>query len=272
VTQTLPALGTILCAVDESDMSAAVIYTAAGLAAHPTSQLIVLHVKGGLQANGARAAAQRDLGELVERAVPGWMSYREATKITVASGSPSEAILSEAARRGANMIVVGTHRHGRLAQVILGSVTADVLRRANVPVAVVSAEAREVIALTSDRAVPHVGSILVPVDLESGSTRQLSLASILSLTSDRPIDLLHVIPENADSSEPLARLQEMARYIDSNAGARAIVTHGSLIKVILERQRREHAGLVVLGRDDASPGHVVRALLQQTHAVVFFVP
>ena len=270
--QVLPALGTVLCAVDESDTSAAAIYTAAGLAAHPTSQLFILHVTDHISSNGARVEAQRELTELVERSVPGWMSYREATRIGVAAGLPGETIVAEAGRRGANLIVLGTHRHGRLAEVIFGSVTAYVLRHARVPVAVVPPQAKEVIALTNERAVPHVGSILVPVSLEGGSARQLAVASMLSLGSNRPIDLLHVIPENADSAEPLAKLQEMARYVDSREGARAIVTHGSIVEVILDRQRREQAGLVVLGRNESSPGHIVRALLRQTHAVIVFVP
>jgi hypothetical protein len=52
----------------------------------------------------------------------------------------------------------------------------------------------------------------------------------------------------------------------------AFFTHGSVVSVILERQQREGAGVVVLGRDHASPGHVARALLQQTHAIIVFAP
>ena len=268
----IPALGTVLCAVDESDTSAAVIYTAAGLAAHPTSKLVILQVKDRLDSDEARTAAKNDLRDLAYRATPGWAAYRETTELAVAAGPPAETILAEAANRGANLIVIGTHRHGRLAQAIFGSVTTHVLRHARVPVAVVPPESMEVIALTNDGPVPHFGTILVPVRLDGGSARQLALASTLSMASNHPINLLHAIPEHADSAEPLARIQELSRALDSHTGVRAIVTHGSLVNVIDDRQQREHAGIVILGRDDSSPGHVARALLQQTHAVVVFVP
>jgi nucleotide-binding universal stress UspA family protein len=130
----------------------------------------------------------------------------------------------------------------------------------------------EVISLTDKDAVPHIGSVLVPVDLHGGSAGQLAFASTLSLASDREITLLHVIPPEADSHEPLKRLQDMALRVDSQSGARAVVTHGSLVSVIHDRQLRAKAGVVVMGRDAGSPGRVASELLQRTHAVVVFVP
>lgn len=56
------------------------------------------------------------------------------------------------------------------------------------------------------------------------------------------------------------------------SGVRSVVTHGSVVQVILDRQRRAGAGVVVLGRDAGSPGQVAFELLEKTRAVVVFVP
>ncbi len=52
-------------------------------------------------------------------------------------GPTTETILAEADRVGAGMIVVGSHGHGKLFALVVGSVSAGVIRKATVPVLVV---------------------------------------------------------------------------------------------------------------------------------------
>jgi nucleotide-binding universal stress UspA family protein len=268
----VPALGTVLCAVDTSSTAAAVLYAACGLAAHPGSRLVVLRVEGRLDSEDERLAAEVALNELAQQTIPGWIFDRKATDLIALAGHPAETILAVAADRGANLIVMGTHSRGALAQALFGSVTARVLRETRVPVAVVPPSSLELISLTERDAIPHLGSVLVPVDLHGESVRQLAFASTLSLASDREITLLHVIPPEADSHEPLKRLQDVALRVNSQSGVRAVVTHGSLVSVIHDRQLRAKAGIVMLGRDAGSPGRVASELLHRTNAVVVFVP
>lgn len=262
----VPVLGTVLCAVDTSPSAAAVLYTAAGLAAHPDSRLVVLRV--GDDSDEALV----ELNHLAQRAIPGWLSYRQETDVVVRTGRPAMAIVDVARERGANLIVMGTHGRSTLSRLMWGSVTASVLRHTTVPVAVVPPSGPELISLTNRHAVPHLGSVLVPVDLRGGSPRQLAVASMLSLATERELTLLHAIPAQADSGEPLRKLKELAARIDAHAGVVSVVTHGPLVSVIVDRQLRCGAGVVVLGRDNGSPGRVARALLEKTRAVVVFVP
>jgi nucleotide-binding universal stress UspA family protein len=272
VTSPLPALGTVLCAVDTSSAAKAVLYTAAGLAAHPGSRLVVLRVEDRLKSEHDKKAAQVALDEFARETIPGWIGYRQETELITTSGDPAKTILAIAEERGANLVVMGTHsRHG-LARMLFGSVTASVLKMTKVPVAVVPPSGPELISLMDRAAVPHLGSVLVPVELHGGSARQLAFASILSIASDREITLLHAIPPKADSAEPLQKLREMAGLLDSHSGVVAVVTHGPVVHVILDRQKRCGAGVVVLGRDAASPGHIAFELLEKTRAVVVFVP
>ena len=262
----VPALGTVLCAVDSSDSAAAVLYAAAGLAAHPDSRLIVVRV------DGETTKARVDLIELVQQSIPGWLAYREQTDIVTSTGRPDRVILRLAEERGVNLIVMGTHSRRALSRVLFGSVAASVLAKATVPVAIVPPSGPELISLTDGSVVPHLGSILVAVDLRGASARQLALSSVLSLASERELVLLHVIPPRADSAEPLRRLREMAGSVDSRCGAVAVVTHGPVVNVILDRQKRASAGVVILGRDAGSPGKIACELLEKTRAVVVFVP
>jgi len=55
----------------------------------------------------------------------------------MATGSPATAVLSEAKRLHADLIVVGSHGHGLLYDALLGSVSADILRKSPLPVLVV---------------------------------------------------------------------------------------------------------------------------------------
>jgi nucleotide-binding universal stress UspA family protein len=268
----VPALGTVLCAVDSSPAAKAVLYAAAGLAAHPGSRRVVVRVVGRLSSEDEREAAQVALNAFAHETIPGWIGYRQETDLVAAAGDPAKAILSIAEERGANLIVMGMHSRTGLARMLFGSVTASVLEKTKVPVAVVPPSGPELISLTNDGAVPHVGSVLVPVDLRGQTARQLSWASTLSLASAREITLLHVIPPKADSTGPLHRLREMAGCVDSHSGVVAVVTHGPLVDVILDRQKRAGAGVVVLGRDAASPGHVAFELLERARAIVVFVP
>jgi nucleotide-binding universal stress UspA family protein len=57
-----------------------------------------------------------------------------AETITTTAISPSDALLSQAADLGCDLIVMGAYGHSRLREVILGGMTRDILRRMTVPV------------------------------------------------------------------------------------------------------------------------------------------
>ena len=52
-------------------------------------------------------------------------------------GHPAEVIASKATREGFDLVVMGSHGHGALANVVLGSVATKVLARCKVPVLLV---------------------------------------------------------------------------------------------------------------------------------------
>jgi nucleotide-binding universal stress UspA family protein len=58
----------------------------------------------------------------------------EAESVVIRSGNPVEQILAVAREMKADMIVMGTHGHGTLADVMIGSTARRVLRRSEIPV------------------------------------------------------------------------------------------------------------------------------------------
>lgn len=66
-----------------------------------------------------------------------------AVTALLAQGATVETILEEAERRAASLIILGSHGHGALYHLLLGSVSEGVLRRTRCPVVVVPAEGRE---------------------------------------------------------------------------------------------------------------------------------
>jgi nucleotide-binding universal stress UspA family protein len=55
-------------------------------------------------------------------------------------GTSIESLLDECEKAQADMIIVGSHRHGAVYELLVGSITAGVLKRAKCPVLVVPAD------------------------------------------------------------------------------------------------------------------------------------
>jgi nucleotide-binding universal stress UspA family protein len=55
-------------------------------------------------------------------------------------GNSIESLLEECEKVQADMIIVGSHRHGAIYELLVGSITASVLKRAKCPVLVVPAD------------------------------------------------------------------------------------------------------------------------------------
>jgi nucleotide-binding universal stress UspA family protein len=134
---------TILHATDFSPASAKAFDTACDLARSQPSRLVLLHVltppspfTNGrppswkqLEA-GARHAAERRLGALVEKARRAGIRAQER----LVDGEPAVAILRAARRDSADVIVIGTHGRSALGRWFMGSVASRLLQTSTRPV------------------------------------------------------------------------------------------------------------------------------------------
>lgn len=269
---TIPAIGTVLCAVDFSDHSRAALYLAAGVSLAAGSELAILRVDGRSGKEDDVAAARAELDEFVRRTLPGSVAYRSATEAIVAHGRPAEQILAHAARLNAGLIVMGTHGRGALGRMFLGSITERVLRDTSVPLAIVPLSDPEVISLADTRAVPHVGIVLVPIDLAAPSRTQLDWAGRFSLASAHRLLMMYVVPPGADREISRERLETLARGTPTARGIRALVVNGDVVDQVVKIARHDDVGIIVVGRNSHVPGRMAYELVRRAGRVVVFIP
>jgi nucleotide-binding universal stress UspA family protein len=148
---------TIVAALDFSDASTPVLQTAADIAQAFGATLKLVHIvepEPTYSAYGftpeefpaihtfqkeARARAEKAL-EVQKSKVPGNVASVETHLL---EGNPLHVLLDFAQDQGADLIVLGSHGHGVVASVLLGSVAEGMVRKAEIPAMIVPAPHRK---------------------------------------------------------------------------------------------------------------------------------
>lgn len=145
---------TILVPIDFSDVTKPVIDTAREFAAAFASRLILLNVAEpepdfvGFEAGPptVRMAVARDF-KVERQRLDELKTQCAAAGVNVAAlhiqGPIVEKILHEAGEQQADMIIIGSHGHGALYDLLVGTVTQGVIKSATCPVVVVPAPAKK---------------------------------------------------------------------------------------------------------------------------------
>jgi nucleotide-binding universal stress UspA family protein len=146
--------GPVICGV-EGPQDEGVARVARGLAERYALPLLLVHVS---EAAGGDEDAARVLREL---SGPG------RAELAIVSGHPADRLVAIAAERGASFVVLGNH--GPRSS-LLGSISADVSRRASCPVIVVPPTADSPGRGAAERA-PEVEGGIVRLELGRGARR-----------------------------------------------------------------------------------------------------
>jgi nucleotide-binding universal stress UspA family protein len=115
-------------------------------------------------------------------------------------GSAGEAVVAEASRIGADLIVMAAHGRGAIGRFWLGSITDYVIRHADVPVLVVHPDGGN--APPSEP--PAMRRFLVPLDLSAESDEILETVAELAVLFQSSVTLLHVVEPFFDLVDPAA--------------------------------------------------------------------
>ena len=130
--------GPVICGVDDSSVTAGAVDVARELAQRYELQLVYAHVLD-----------ESDDGEEAERALYDAVAPEHA-EVALEHGHPADRLVMLAKERRASFLVLGNHGPGSS---LLGSISADVSRRASCPVVVVPTTA----AVTPPQAVSEPG-------------------------------------------------------------------------------------------------------------------
>jgi nucleotide-binding universal stress UspA family protein len=171
----------ILVAVDFSEITQRVYAVAANLAERLRAKVVVLNVSEpqldyvGLLPTMPDAHRATGLESYIEGQLLEARKFMEQRGLRVEVnhhwGPVVAAIVEGAQRRGASLIVLGSHGHGALYNLLVGSVAEGVLRASQIPVLVVpsiatasqSVAVREVKASETSSAVPSLREVVAHV-------------------------------------------------------------------------------------------------------------
>jgi nucleotide-binding universal stress UspA family protein len=182
------------------------------------------------------------------------VGYHKSSPHVVRDSSESAGILRYARENGIDLIVLGTHGRGPVAELVLGSVAQTVVRDAPVSVLVVGPQAGSL----------HLRCILAPVDFSPGSRDALVQAGLLAGRASAQLFALSVVdfvrvahPEqlDIDERERLTRA-ELLQFLVAAALpvlAQPLVTVGPAADHIIRMAREHDAGLIVMGASGHTP-------------------
>jgi nucleotide-binding universal stress UspA family protein len=143
---------TILVPIDFSPVTRAVMAEAVSLAKSAGARLVLLHIAQptplvadyGPPMAGFVMPVMEAQEENATRQLGRWRHRVDAQELPVmtvrlAGAAPSQLIVEEAERRSADYIVMGSHGHTALYDLLVGSTTGGVLKKAPCPVIVIPA-------------------------------------------------------------------------------------------------------------------------------------
>lgn len=144
----LPIMKTILAPIDFSKVSDAVVKAATNLAQAVNGRVVLLHIVQPPVITSEYGAVLANLREIVaiseqtsQRALAKRLKRLQAAGVNAttaqATGSPVVGILEQAKKTKAAYIVIGSHGHSALYDLLAGSTATGVIRRATCPVLVV---------------------------------------------------------------------------------------------------------------------------------------
>lgn len=263
----------ILCPLDFSEYSRHALEQAVAIARQHDARVIAMHafalapvaaampagsptvLEPGRLTGSMRAALEEDLLDFTASVNAAGVPVEPE----IAGGDPVGAIIREAERREADLIVMGTHGRSGFNRIVLGSVAESVLRQATCPVLTVPPRAEGSTTLTFSR-------LLCAIDFSPCSVRAMEYAAtfapgaeilavhVVHLTSyaGSPIhdEMINETPEVRQRFSDMARehlLAAVPQTLRAAAHVREVVAIGRPSKEIVRVARDEHCDLVVLG-------------------------
>jgi nucleotide-binding universal stress UspA family protein len=145
-------MDTILAATDFSQVTKAVVAQAIAMTrGRPNSRIVLLHVVNPPGMAGSPDGFFTELVPLMEamrsagaRRLKKWKEYLQYRQVRVKTlqvdGFPAFEILKQARKHSARYIVLGSHGHSGIYDLLVGSTTSGVLKGSKCPVVVVQAK------------------------------------------------------------------------------------------------------------------------------------
>jgi nucleotide-binding universal stress UspA family protein len=192
----------ILCPVDFSPLSTAVLRHAAALARDTGARLVLLHVIEPLLVQAASMTydttylqdeTHRSLSVLA--AGLGQGVHRTPPVPRVCIGLPPAEILQAVADEHADLVVMGTQGHRGAARLFFGSTTLKVLRETSARVLVIPPDTHGLVRDASDGTELAIARVVAAVDFSESTGVTVQAAADMAARRRARLVLAHVVPE-----------------------------------------------------------------------------
>ena len=182
----------------------------------------------------------------------------------VATGIPSEEVLTAAQTEGTELIVVGTRGKTGLEHILLGSTAERIIRRAPCPVLTVPMDTQRAEGSSNtEKPSPTPKRILVPVDFSDCSLDAFEYAALIAQRSKASLKLLHVLEpvsygldftlphwaqRESSKTAVTERLSDLTSALTSAGLASDFLISGGLpADSILDAARAQSVDVIVMG-------------------------
>ena len=261
---------------------AEVVESGAGLFGEPWSALAMV------QADSLEAEIRADADRTVDEARGRLVRPGLNVEAVVLRGRPATAIIDRAQGMGADLIVIGSRGHGTIESMLLGSVSAEVIDHAPVPVLVARGRRTERVVLGWDGSsyASRAADLLRTWPIFAGSAvRVVSVADVevpwwTGFPQSGSLELMSIYSEAADASrsqhDQFAR-DMTAELRGAGLSAAADRREGDAATEILAAARASDADLIVIGTHGRTGlprlvlGSVARNVLQHATCSVLVV-
>ena len=242
----------LLCLVDLSPMSAAVLSSARLLAHCYQAQVEVLHACWLPKLAAAEESGQTALSfEVFGTEIEGMLNalaeaaFRAGLKYhsRVVEGHPLKMVLGYVQQHPPNLIVVGSHGYNGYARVMLGSVAENLLHSATCPILIVKGE-------PLSRDVQTLHTILCAVDLSDFSRRCVLAAGDLANMLEADLHVAYVAAPGMSIAEARSALSSwIPNAVWKSGRLRDVVLQGDPAEKIVTYSRSTQTDLVVLAAE-----------------------
>jgi nucleotide-binding universal stress UspA family protein len=243
----------ILVATDLSSRSERALERALLLAQELSAEVAALHVIDEALAPDIASAQERHATQMIRRIAAAAPGGDRNLEVRTVLGQDYAELLAHCDKMGAELLVIGTHRHRTRAE-LRGTTAERLIRFGTLPVLVVQ-----------DRVSGPYRTVLAPVDLSVHSRRAIEIAAGLAPKGD--IHLLHayeITPRHAfpaETREAIAREEEkqFRKMIERElrllgqalprgmAPGRLTLRHAPVVDAVREEARQLKPDLIALG-------------------------
>jgi nucleotide-binding universal stress UspA family protein len=278
------ALKNILFATDFSRQSEAALPCAVALARQFESRIRAVHVfpmsqiqpmfdAGPTVIESALLRAEDEMGKLLSCDAWEGVAHDGMVRSGIEVWSEIEAVI---AAEKIDLVVLGTHGHEGLKQVVLGSIAETIFRSAPCPVLVVGPK------VANKATLPVFRDLLFATDLGPASLRALPFVQTFAEENRADVVAVHVSQEKARDRKDQALAAEslgrwMRELIPPALGMEHEVRFGSPAESILQVADERRSDLILLGAHHASnfathvPGAVAHRIVAEARCPVMTV-